>query len=761
MFAGLQRQKRGNPLTQRLDLPRGKPRNGSPPAGYLINVRVFDQSTGATYNVGTDYVTKGDQYIQSVSYQIPQLTKFVNADQFGRVTKVAGNWYFPSGDSQPGATVQWSCNVSKVTMTYWVTSFSTGSGTGGNTSGTIDLGGSGSKIINFTIRYHSNYPSGTNYTATKKYTVKNFVTPCTISSDKFLTYGDCGFGGFTPRATDKTWYTSTACTNTVNLVSATNGAVFDLYAGWEPAPAPVETFTLTYKDGNKTYRTLSGFSSGDDVLLMGSPEDKDGYTFEGWSETSGATTAQYKGGEVFKITKNTVLYAVWKENAPAHTVQQNGSGSLNVIKTFSGATKPDTFAMTYQITNGATSGTVGNGSLVFNEIVPGTGIYMATVSYPVWSFTGEWTDAEKAQYNSVITLTEVGAEVADMDLTITATAGEVNNAAKTIIYTVGAQVSAAGNLNVTNTYTPASVTPNTPKLTSIKKERLTSAPAGVDVTGVNLRPTPTLGSANSVTLLYSITVEGDEDANYNVTDVGAVRVGGAPLSGTIDGGKVAVIYVTKTYNFDEIAEGPVQNTAYVKAGLNTDPIPDVTPDEEKGTPSNTVFTQIVGRTVTVKNPTEPGSDLISNCTVTVTNKTGLTLTSIDVTDTMDKGMSIILGQNGTPEFTIKLYSKDDIESTPSVSVRTEDEGQTVIWSVSDTIEPGARIVLEYSVKGGKTPEGVALDNHAATTVTGIQTSGERSISTVDAVDDFIDLEDLSSEDVCTINFPGVIESEVE
>ena len=40
-------------------------------------------------------------------------------------------------------------------------------------------------------------------------------------------------------------------------------------------------------------------------------------------------------------------------------------------------------------------------------------------------------------------------------------------------------------------------------------------------------------------------------------------------------------------------------------------------------------------------------------------------------------------------------------------------------------------------------------------------SGERSISTVDAVDDFIDLEDLSSEDVCTINFPGVIESEVE
>lgn len=651
-----------------------------------INVRVFDQSTGATYNVGTDYVTKGDQYIQSVSYQIPQLTKFVNADQFGRVTKVAGNWYFPSGDSQPGATVQWSCNVSKVTMTYWVTSFSTGSGTGGNTSGTIDLGGSGSKIINFTIRYHSNYPSGTNYTATKKYTVKNFVTPCTISSDKFLTYGDCGFGGFTPRATDKTWYTSTACTNTVNLVSATNGAVFDLYAGWEPAPTPVETLTLTYKDGNKTYRTLSGFSSGDDVLLMGSPEDKDDYTFEGWSEISGATTAQYKGGEVFKITKNTVLYAVWKENAPAHTVQQNGSGSLNVIKTFSGATKPNTFAMTYQITNGATSGTVGNGSLAFSEIVPGTGIYMATVSYPVWSFTGEWTDAEKAQYNSVITLTEVGAEVADMDLTITATAGEVDNAAKTIIYTVGAQVSAAGNLTVTNTYTPT--TSNNPKLTGITKTRLDFVPVGLPVQNINTDTPVNLKVGESATLLYAITVTGDEGANYTITDPTATPVIESAMTGTIGSSGTATAYVTKTITIADIVEGYVENVASVVAGSDTD-LSDAVGDAIDRTRAN-------GEMVVNKQPELNEETRIADYEIEVTNKVGATLSAAQLVDTMPDTLSIITDSEGRPVYTLKLRSADGSEVDVASSTNVVVNGRVTTWTVSTIIEPNAKLVLTYS-----------------------------------------------------------------
>ena len=114
-------QNRGNPVTQRLDLPRRKLRNGSPPAGYFaseavyakkgkkrmrtmkkngkrwlamvlslvmcsgllqttsfaanwspgdkitINVRVYDESTGAVYNVGTDSVEKATRNSSSRS----------------------------------------------------------------------------------------------------------------------------------------------------------------------------------------------------------------------------------------------------------------------------------------------------------------------------------------------------------------------------------------------------------------------------------------------------------------------------------------------------------------------------------------------------------------------------------------------------------------------------------------------------------------------------------------------------------------------
>lgn len=317
-----------------------------------INVRVFDVSTGKTYDVGTDSVEKGDQYIQSVNYQIPQLTKFVKADQFGRVQKVVGNWYFPSGDSQPGANVEWSCNVSKVTMTYWVNWFSTGSGTGGNTSDTIDLGGSGRNTINFTIRYHSNYPSGTNYTATKKYTVKNYATIYNVFSSQFLTYTDCGFGGFTPKATEKTWYTTSACTTVAGTIGATNGGTYDLYAGWEPGPTPVETLTLTYMNGNTVYRSLTGYSAGDDVLVLDCTATKDGYTFEGWDTSSSATTVVYKAGQTFQIMGNTVLYAVWKENTPVPTTT-----TLKLLKGIDGITQdqlPNDFELTAIVRNVST-----------------------------------------------------------------------------------------------------------------------------------------------------------------------------------------------------------------------------------------------------------------------------------------------------------------------------------------------------------------------------------------------------------------------
>lgn len=87
-----------------------------------ITVRVFDPNTGGAWVVGSDTCTKGDEKIQSDAYRIPELSKFVGENSY-RVQKVAGNWYFPTGDRNVGSVVNWSCNSSAATMTYWVPGF--------------------------------------------------------------------------------------------------------------------------------------------------------------------------------------------------------------------------------------------------------------------------------------------------------------------------------------------------------------------------------------------------------------------------------------------------------------------------------------------------------------------------------------------------------------------------------------------------------------------------------------------------------------
>ena len=113
-----------------------------------IQVYVFSVSTGSVY-VGSDVAGAGKPgQIQSADYKIPPLTNFVDSSKFGKVTKVAGNWYFPTGDQQPGATVQWSTNSGTGTMTYWVDWY------------TPDGGGSTTYLWNFTLKYDANGGSG-------------------------------------------------------------------------------------------------------------------------------------------------------------------------------------------------------------------------------------------------------------------------------------------------------------------------------------------------------------------------------------------------------------------------------------------------------------------------------------------------------------------------------------------------------------------------------------------------------------------------
>ena len=118
------------------------------------------------------------------------------------------------------------------------------------------------------------------------------------------------------------------------------------------------------------------------------------------------------------------------------------------------------------------------------------------------------------------------------------------------------------------------------------KERLTSIPdedditwvEGFDKNSINTDATVVIPNGGSVTLLYKLTVTGDADANFVVTDEGATLVGsncnatqnGNTILGTIPAGGIAALYVTKTFDADDISGGNLTNSASVAAGENTE-----------------------------------------------------------------------------------------------------------------------------------------------------------------------------------------------
>ena len=138
--------------------------------------------------------------------------------------------------------------------------------------------------------------------------------------------------------------------------------------------------------------------------------------------------------------------------------------------------------------------------------------------------------------------------------------------------------------------------PETPSIDGFTKERLTSAPTDVilDLEGVTVDYSDpvVIPQDGSVTLLYQLTITGDEGANFVVTDEGATLVGsncgatqiGNTISGTIPAGGIAALYVTKTFDADDISGGNLTNSASVAAGDDTD-LGDGVGSAEESTPA--------------------------------------------------------------------------------------------------------------------------------------------------------------------------------
>lgn len=126
--------------------------------------------------------------------------------------------------------------------------------------------------------------------------------------------------------------------------------------------------------------------------------------------------------------------------------------------------------------------------------------------------------------------------------------------------------------------------PADPAIGDFTKERLTSIPDditwidGFDKNSINTDANVVIPNGGSVTLLYQLTVTGDAGANFVVTDEDATLVGsncnatqnGNTILGTIPTGGIAALYVTKTFDADDITEGKLTNSASVAAGADTD-----------------------------------------------------------------------------------------------------------------------------------------------------------------------------------------------
>ena len=295
-----------------------------------ITVRVFDPNTGGVWIVGSDTCTKGDEKIQSDAYRIPELSKFVGENSC-RVQKVAGNWYFPSGDRNVGSVVNWSCNSSSAAMTYWVPGFvpPTPSGSGDPTPGPTPGSGSGSHeegsgqyTLRFTIVYHANYPGeaspeypqySMNYTVHASYNIVNTGRSITV-----LTPAEAGFtapNGYKPASPP--WNTKADGTGSaVNaIMMCKNNATYHLYAQWTPTEVS-KALILKYMNGS-TELANETYLENDTVTVkayMG--QTKEGYTFKGWDTSSEAKTVVYAAADTFEITEHTTLYAVWEQNVP-------------------------------------------------------------------------------------------------------------------------------------------------------------------------------------------------------------------------------------------------------------------------------------------------------------------------------------------------------------------------------------------------------------------------------------------------------------
>lgn len=110
--------------------------------------------------------------------------------------------------------------------------------------------------------------------------------------------------------------------------SSTTSRRYNIYESLDTAELFIETdevaLTLSYDPNGGTDAPAAQTVYAGTVTISNDTPTKTGYSFLGWATTSSASVEQYKAGQSIEVTRDTILYAVWKPDEYAVTYNANG-----------------------------------------------------------------------------------------------------------------------------------------------------------------------------------------------------------------------------------------------------------------------------------------------------------------------------------------------------------------------------------------------------------------------------------------------------
>ncbi|MFI3326828.1 MAG: InlB B-repeat-containing protein, partial [Clostridia bacterium] len=286
----------------------------------------YSSDTSAAYYAGDTYTKNSDSTLYAIWEELPTYTVTYDANggtgEPANDTKTYGVSYYVS-TTEPTKTgytfVGWK--LSAYTTIYGYTDSATSSYTNIN------------QDLEFIAQWEANTYT-VSYNSNTTDTVSSMPSSQTKIHDETLT-----LSSDIPTRTGYTfqgWSTSSGTSNTVNYEtgdSYTTNASDILYAVWK-----VNTYIVSYS--SNTTDTVSSMPTSQtkiyNVTLTLSDDipTRTGYTFQGWSTSSGTSnTVNYETGDSYTTNASDILYAVWEVNTYIVSYSSNTTDTVSSMPT--------------------------------------------------------------------------------------------------------------------------------------------------------------------------------------------------------------------------------------------------------------------------------------------------------------------------------------------------------------------------------------------------------------------------------------------